>query len=90
MSPTFTCLELREVVIIANCEDFLLTGIQISYQLGLNHVCVILSHRGDTSFEGSFRPRKKYRADVLSLDPCNTLCICSKFPFQIIFRAKKI
>ena len=79
MSPTFTCLELREVVIIANCEDFLLTGIQISYQLGLNQV------RLDTSFEGSFRPRKKYRADVLSLNPCNTLCICSKFPFEIIF-----
>ena len=52
MSPTFTCLELREVVIIANCEDFLLTGIQISYQLGLNQV------RLDTSFEGSFRHGK--------------------------------
>ena len=48
-----------------------------------------VSHRHDTSFEASFRHRKQYLADMLSLDPCNTLCIHSKIPFQIIFRAKK-
>ena len=55
-------------------------------QLGLNHVCVILSrrcdtitsvwyyvsHLRDTSFETSFRHRKKYLADVLSFGPCNS------------------
>ena len=59
-------------------------------QLGANQVCVILSHRHDTSFEASFRHRKKYLADVLSLDPCNEEYIHSKIPFQIIFRAKQI
>ena len=59
--------------------------LDILIQLGANHVCVILSHRRDTSFEASFRHRKKYLADVLSLDPCNALCIHSKIPFQIIF-----
>ena len=73
------------------------------HQLGTNHVCMILSHRRDnimavwyfvshshdTSFEASFRYRKKYLSDVFSLDPCNALCIHSKIPFQITFRAKK-
>ena len=74
----------------------------LSVQLGPNHVCVILSHRRDsitsawyyvsrrrdTSFEARFRHRNKYLADVLSLDPCKTVCIHSKIPFQIIFGAK--
>ena len=50
----------------------------------------MLSHRRDTSLEVSFRQRKKYLADVLSLDPCNTVCIHSKIQFQIIFRGEKI
>ena len=73
-------------------------------QLGLNHVCVILSHRRDTImsawyyvshlqdtlFHSCFWHRKKYLAEELSLDLCNTVCIHSKFSFQIIFVAKKI
>ena len=62
---------------------------QIRLQLGPNLVCMILLCRHDTSFEASFRHRKKYLADVISLDPCNTVCILSKFPFQNIFGAKK-
>ena len=44
-------------------------------QLGPNYVCVILSHRCDTSFETSFRHRKKYLADLLSFGHCNSNCI---------------
>ena len=32
---------------------------------------------------------EKILADVLCFYPCNTVCIGSKFPFQIIFGAKK-
>ena len=37
---------------------------------------------------GAYAP--KYLAEGLSLDPCNTRCTHSKFPFQINFGAKKI
>ena len=50
-------------------------AVRTSLQWGANHVCVILSHRRDTSFEASFRPRKRYLTYVLSLDPCNTVYI---------------
>jgi len=58
-------------------------------QLGPNHVCVILSHRRDTSFEASFRHRNKYLADVLSLNLCKSMHIRSKFHFENFFGAKK-
>ena len=79
MEPTFTCLELCEVVITANCEDFLLTGIQISYQLGLNQV------RLDTSFEGSFRPRKKY--DSLG---CLSLSVWECLSVRLVFSVHRV
>ena len=46
------------------------------------HICMILhfSHVFDT---------EKNLAEGLSLDPCNTECIHSKFSFQINFGAKK-
>ena len=67
-------------------------------QLGLNHVCVILSRLHDTMyhicvtlhFSPVFDTEKKYLAEELSLDPWNIGCICSKFPFQINFGAKEI
>ena len=72
-------------------------------QTWYHHVCVIVSHirdtiksvwyyvsrLRDTSFETSFRHRKKYLAEVLSFGPCNSECIHSKNTFQIIFGAKK-
>ena len=33
---------------------------------------------------------KKYLADVLSVDPCNTVCMHPKFTLQIIFGANSI
>ena len=54
---------------------------------------MILSHRRDTMYHADvilhFRHRKKYLADVFSLAPSYTMCPHSKFPFQIIFGAKK-
>ena len=63
------------------------------FQQGLNHVCVILSRLYvsclcDTSFETSFRHRKKYLVEVLSFGLCNSECIRSKNPFRIIFGTK--
>ena len=67
---------------------------QVKHQLGLNHVCVILSrrrhtvasawyyvwHLRDTSLKSCFWHRKQYLAEELSLDPWNTGCM---YTFQI-------
>ena len=60
-------------------------------RFGIDHTSVrAKSCLSDTSFETSFRHRKKYLAEVLSFGPCNSECIRSKNAFQIIFGGKKI
>ena len=62
------------------------------------HADVILSRLHDTMYQicvklhysHVFDTEKKYMAEGLSLNPCNTGCIRFKFPFQINFEAKKI
>ena len=61
------------------------------------HADVIVSHLHDTMYHADMilhlkevlDTEKKYLADVLSLDPYNTVCVCAKIPFQIIFAGNK-
>ena len=90
----------QKLVGLTKSKDHVLKFMGPLVQLGPHHVCTTLLHRPDTimsvwnyvsrlcdtSFETSFRHKKTYQ--MCSLLVLATQCICSKNPFQIIFRAK--
>ena len=53
----------------------------------IDTVSVILLHRRDISFEANL-DTGKYQADMLSLDPCNTVCIHSTISYQMNLEQK--
>ena len=78
--------------------------VETLYQLGPNHVCVILSRRRDsitsawyyvsqrrdTSFQVTVSHGKKYLRVVLSLDSWTSIYIFTKNAFPQFFGAKKV